>query len=559
MPGPLEGIRVADFTWVWAGPTCTLQLAHMGAEVIRMESTRRVCALRMLPPWPDGQPGPNRSGYFNQYNQGKRSILLDISKPEGAEIAKQDRRHERCRRRELRRRHHRPPRPRLRGAAQDQARPRHDQHVRLRPDGGPRRGFVSYGPAQVPLSGLSQLTGYAGWPPMHVGMSYGDPNAGLHAAFAVLSALVYRERTGEGQYIDMSQWESTMSPSATAFMDYTMNGEQPPRIGNRVANMAPHGVFRCARRTSRDGFPPTTLDQHRLRHRRRVAGALRASWSAPNSPTTPRFRTLADRKANEDDLESRDHAWTLTQDPLRGHASAPGRRRRRLPPLMNKELAEDPHLAARNFFVEKEHPEVGVRMHAGIPWRMSDTPCEVWRAAPVMGQDNDYVFGELLGYSSDQIADLVAARSHPLMGELHALPGSPPSCSRNVCANRTNHRGTWPPRTRTGPVARSRSRAPAATPLAAHPHRKRWLDQPAASRTPLREAPVRTGVPAICRRPEPPTRCARSRPVRRQERTRRQATRRAILRCPTSQHQRLREQLPHGRTSGRRRIEQTSR
>src|SRR2546425_11414266 len=88
MPGPLSGVRVADFTWVWAGPTRTLQLAHMGAEVIRMESMRRVCTLRMLPPWLGGQPALNRSGYFNQYNQGKRSIQLDISKPEGAEIAK---------------------------------------------------------------------------------------------------------------------------------------------------------------------------------------------------------------------------------------------------------------------------------------------------------------------------------------------------------------------------------------------------------------------------------------------------------------------------------------
>ena len=76
--------------------------------------------------------------------------------------------------------------------------------------GGPESGYVSYGPAQVPLSGLSQLTGYAGWDqPMHVGMSYGDPNAGLHAAFAVIAALYHREQTGEGQYIDMSQWEST--------------------------------------------------------------------------------------------------------------------------------------------------------------------------------------------------------------------------------------------------------------------------------------------------------------------------------------------------------------
>jgi crotonobetainyl-CoA:carnitine CoA-transferase CaiB-like acyl-CoA transferase len=75
--------------------------------------------------------------------------------------------------------------------------------------------------------------------------------------------------------------------------------------------------------------------------------------------------------------------------------------------MTNKDLAEDPHLNERGFFVEKEHPEVGVRKHAGMPWRMSETPCEVWRAAPTIGQDNDYVYGEVLGFSSAQIADLV--------------------------------------------------------------------------------------------------------------------------------------------------------
>src|SRR5439155_7941963 len=86
---PLEGIRVADFTWVWAGPFCTLQLAHLGAEVIRIETAARPCVTRLLPPWPDIKPGLNRSGYFNQYNQGKRSLTLDLKKPAALEIAKQ--------------------------------------------------------------------------------------------------------------------------------------------------------------------------------------------------------------------------------------------------------------------------------------------------------------------------------------------------------------------------------------------------------------------------------------------------------------------------------------
>ena len=173
--------------------------------------------------------------------------------------------------------------------------------------GGPESGYVSYGPAQVPLSGMSQLTGYAGWQPMHVGMSYGDPNAGLHAAFAVLSALFYRERTGKGQYIDMSQQEATIGVLGEAFMEYGMNGAAPPRNGNRIANMAPHGVFMAAGEDRWLSIACATDDEWR---------ALCDVMERPDLADDPRFRTLADRKANEDDLETEIMSWTLTQDPL---------------------------------------------------------------------------------------------------------------------------------------------------------------------------------------------------------------------------------------------------
>ncbi len=331
MAGPLDGIRVADFTWVWAGPTCTLQLAHMGAEVIRMESTRRICTLRMLPPWPDSQPGPNRSGYFNQYNQGKRGILLDISKAEGAEIAKKivamsDVAVEN-----------------FAGGIIERLGLGYEELRKVKPDivmismsgygqTGPDSGFVSYGPAQVPLSGLSQLTGYRDWHPMHVGMSYGDPNAGLHAAFVVLSALIYRDRTGEGQYIDMSQWESTMAALGDGIMHHTINGEQPARNGSRVPDMAPHGVFRSAPgRAPVEGFPEDdrwisiacrTDDEWR---------ALCEVMGRSDLADDPRFKTLADRKSNEDALESEVEAWTVTIRPIRGQGTTARRRSRSVP------------------------------------------------------------------------------------------------------------------------------------------------------------------------------------------------------------------------------------
>jgi len=401
MPGPLSGIRVADFSWVWAGPTCTMQLAHMGAEVIRMETSGRICTLRMLPPWPQGQPNPNRSGYFNQYNQGKRAVTLNIASPEGKEIAKRlvsmsDVAVEN-----------------FAGGVAKKLGLGYEELSKVKPDlvmmsmsgfgqTGPESGYVSYGPAQVPMSGLSQLTGYVGWQPMHVGMSYGDPNAGLHAAFAVIAALYHRDRTGEGQYIDMSQWESSMGVIGEAFMHHAMNGEQPARQGSRSERMAPHGVFMVAGDDRWVAIAVANDDEWRT-----LAGIM----GQPELADDPRFKTLADRKANEDDLEELVMSWTLQyEDPYEIERLLQAAGIAAAVPQKNAEVLSDPHMTERGFWIEKPHADeaVGTRRHAGIPWRMSETPCDVWRAAPIMGQDNDWFFRELMGMTADEIADLTA-------------------------------------------------------------------------------------------------------------------------------------------------------
>jgi crotonobetainyl-CoA:carnitine CoA-transferase CaiB-like acyl-CoA transferase len=166
---PLEGIRVADFSWVWAGPFCTLQLAHLGAEVIRIETASRPCITRLLPPWPDNKPGVNRSGYFNQYNQSKRSLTLNLKTPEALDIAKKL-----IEKSDIIAEN-------FAGGVMDRMGLGYDVLRQIKPDiimislsgygsTGPEREHISYGPAQVPLSGMSSLTGYKGWPPMHVGI-----------------------------------------------------------------------------------------------------------------------------------------------------------------------------------------------------------------------------------------------------------------------------------------------------------------------------------------------------------------------------------------------------
>ncbi|MDX2171153.1 MAG: CoA transferase, partial [Deltaproteobacteria bacterium] len=220
---PLEGIRVADFTWVWAGPFCTLQLAHLGAEVIRVESASRTCVTRLLPPFADGEPGRNRSGYFNQYNQGKLSLALDMKHGEALAVAKDlvaqcDIVCENFAAGVMTRM----------GLGYEALRQVRPDLIMIALSGygatGPESEFVSYGPAQVPLSGLSSLTGYADWPPMHVGISYGDPTGGLHGAVAVLAALLHRDATGEGQYIDLSQWETSIAVLGEGVLEQSVTG-----------------------------------------------------------------------------------------------------------------------------------------------------------------------------------------------------------------------------------------------------------------------------------------------------------------------------------------------
>ena len=393
---PLEGIRVADFCWAWAGPYGALQLAHLGAEVIRIESATRMCPTRGIPPWADNQRGINRTGYFNQYNQGKRSITLDLKKPEGLALAKQlvaksdivtenfaaniiDKM----------------------GLGYEVLRALKPDLIMISLSGygatGPEKSYVSYGPPQVALSGMSSLTGYQGGPPMQAGFSYGDPNGGVHGTFAVMCALLHRAKTGEGQYIDLSQREACAMLLPEGLMEYAMNGTQPPRQGNRDPHMAPHGVFRC--RGEDRWVSLAVRNDAEWQQLCTVMG--RAALA-----TDPRFVRLAARKENEDALEQIVSDWTqarsadeVTQSLQRAGIAA-------YPALDGRDMLANPHVAARGFFVELEHPEVGKRRHLGIPWKMSRTPCAVRRPAPCLGQDTDYVLSDILGLSREQISSL---------------------------------------------------------------------------------------------------------------------------------------------------------
>ncbi len=410
----LDGVRVLDLSWVWAGPYCGLHLAHLGAEVIKVESERRPGLGRRLPLHPTGiEPTLNTSAYFNQWEQGKLSCGLDLSKPESIELVK-----------------------RLVATCDvvienfatgvmEKLGLGFEALQAVKPDiivasisgygsTGPLKDYMGYGPTTGPLSGLTSLTGYRGGPPRELGISVGDPGAGITAAFAICAAVVARRRTGLGCYLDTALWESTASNAVEGWMAHAMGAGQPERAGNRDQIMAPHGCYRTG-----DLYPDeeamaaadATMDPGLWIS---IACADDRQWTALAGlidgalGTDPRFVSAAARKEHEDALDEIVQSWVAGQDRWEltkrlQEAGVAG-----FPSMSTQDLLSDPHLEARGFFERLAHPEVGEQVHAGVPWRCANSADGVTRRAPMLGEHTTDVLQRLLGLSEDEIRRLEA-------------------------------------------------------------------------------------------------------------------------------------------------------
>lgn len=396
-PGPLHGVRILDFCWVWAGPFCTSQLARLGAEVIRIETTRHPCVGRMFVPQADGKPGINRGGSFNEKNHNKLSVQLNLEKPEGVEIVRQLVRH--C---DIAAENFAPGVIDRLGVGYQSLRAMRPDLIMISLAGygqtGPFRHYVSYGPVMAAHCGLQTLTTYQGDGPRSLGVSYGDPVVGIFGAWLLNAALIHRARTGQGQYIDLSNLEALEMLMPEALLEFAINGRDPAPIGNRDPLMAPHNCYK-------------TLGD--AEHWVAIAVGSDAEWRAlcgaigkPSMAADPRFADAAARKRNEDELDRIISAWTGTRDRWEITETLQRAGVAALPSFTNKDVAHDPHMRERGFLVDLDHPEVGVRTYAGVPWTMSVTPCKIHRASPCLGQDTDEVLTRLLNYSPEHLASL---------------------------------------------------------------------------------------------------------------------------------------------------------
>jgi crotonobetainyl-CoA:carnitine CoA-transferase CaiB-like acyl-CoA transferase len=264
---------------------------------------------------------------------------------------------------------------------------------------GPDKDHVAYGTNIEQLSGLVSLSGYEGGEPMKTGISYGDPMAGTALVAAVAMAVRRRNRTGEGGYVEIAQREALTAMVGEHVLDYSMNGQLRPPLGNRHPFLAPHNRYRCA---GEDSWITIACEDDAQ------FAALSGVIGRPELAEDARFADNATRKANEDELDAAIESWTERW----GHYEAMHMLQRAGVPagavLTIPELMADPHLRSRGAWVEHTHPDAGTWEMEAPPWKLSRTPGHIRLPAPGFGQHNGYVLREVLKLDEAAIAQLYA-------------------------------------------------------------------------------------------------------------------------------------------------------
>jgi crotonobetainyl-CoA:carnitine CoA-transferase CaiB-like acyl-CoA transferase len=405
----LDGVRIIDLSQIYAGPYATKLLADMGAEVIRVECAQRSGRGGALPPmkpggafgasFPDGDTGDhsyNRFAYYNEVNRNKLAVTIDLSKPSGVEVFKKlvsisDVVIENFTPRVM---------PNF-GLDYDVLRATNPRIIMVSISGygrsGPYRDCTAYGESIEAMSGLSKLTAYRDGAPLKPGVAYADAAAGLHAAFAVLAALRYRNTNGVGQHIDLSMREALTGLLGEAFMDWSMNHRPVKPIGNGHPRMAPHGCYRT--KGDDEWIAISIASDEEWTALRRVMGD--PAWSRDE-----RFAGTDGRLAHRDELDELIGKWTGKYDNIELADMLQSYNIKAGAMLDAAALVNDPHLNERGFFQEVAHQEAGRHIMPGVSWRMSRTPGRIGRPAPCFGQHNRYVFGKLLGMSDAEIERL---------------------------------------------------------------------------------------------------------------------------------------------------------
>ena len=385
----LKGLKILDFTRVYSGPYCTMLLADLGAEVVKVEAVGRGDDTRSFYPIKNGQ-----SGYFTYLNRNKKSLTLNLKSEAGRKVAL-----DLARWADVVVENFSAGTIQKLGLGYEDVCAVNPNIIYASISGfgqsGPYSGKAAYDAVAQAMGGMTYLTGYPDAEPVKVGPAISDAATGVHTAVAILAALHHRTQTGEGQYIDVAMMDTVFSMLENSVPIMTMMGENPRRIGNANPGSAPYNMYR-----TKDGSVVIATANDSLFTR--LIGVM----GLPGLIEDPRFCSNPQRKLNEKAIDAIVEAWTQEHATAEVEAllDAVG-----VPVASAKsveELIEDPQLKHRGMVIEQEVPGVGSVKFPGNPLKLQRTPPDTARPAPLLGEHTEQILRELLQCGDADIQNL---------------------------------------------------------------------------------------------------------------------------------------------------------
>lgn len=390
-PAPLEGLRVLDLGWTWAGPYAGMILCDLGADVIKVETSTRIDMLRFSGAFSEGERHPERSAWHGSTNRGKRSLTIDLKQPEGRQLVLElagicDAAIENFAPRVL---------PDL-GLGYEDLSAANPRLVLLSLSAhgatGPDAEYIAYGDHLTYASGLASVIGHPDDSPTPINTFYGDPVAGMFGALALLAAVEEAELTGAGRHLEYSQVEGLLSMIPGCFARRGA-GQVVERSADKSPSSAPHGFYRCA---GDDAWVAIAVEDD--------AGwsEVRTLMRAAEIDVTD-LDTLDERKSQEAALDAAVTAWTSRLSPWEVTRACQDVGVAAYPMIDSARLVRDLHLHEREFFQWVDHPVMGPSPIPGVVFRVGDDGARVRGPAPLMGEHNEDVLIGLLGLDRREV------------------------------------------------------------------------------------------------------------------------------------------------------------
>jgi benzylsuccinate CoA-transferase BbsF subunit len=391
-----QGIKVAEFAWVVVGPSTSRYLAEHGATVVKIESHKRLDTIRATSPFANNTPTPDSSMFFGRHNPNKYSVTLDLQHPNGKKLALKL-----IEWADIVTESFSPGTMEKLGLDYENAKKVNPDIIYLSASmqgrNGPHSSYAGYGMNAVNLCGFTEVSGWKDKMSAAPHGAYTDYICARFNALALIAALDYRRRTGKGQWLEQSQFETSLHFFSPPMMDYQINGTIMERDGNRLPDAAPHGVFPCKGEDSWIAIAIVTDEQ--WLNFCQVTG--NQSWGKQKQ-----FSTLADRKRNEEELENLVADWTknYTASQIETKLQNTG-----IPASIVEKPSDvynDPQLKYRNYFIPLQHRIMGKQeFEPQSCFILSKTPRQVTIPSPCLGEHNEYVFKELLNMTDEEISE----------------------------------------------------------------------------------------------------------------------------------------------------------